>query len=413
MEVVDDSINVHVSYNTHPSGASVAAPDGLEVGLIVPICTTSEGYALPATGPGSGDDPVDHTSCAGNHIGLSNTAAEVQECCVSSISDIQNLFGGGPNNGEDPGPGTDQGGPNDNPGLDPGPGTDLGGPNDNPGPDPGPGTDLGGPNPAPGAGASGDPHINGANGDKFDFKGLHDTIYNLLSWSRVTLNALFQHKTYSDAGPKHREVHGSYMTAGFAAIKTNADRLLHIGYDATRAVFIKVAVNGTEPTAYKAPFSMTIDDVSVALADRVATIATPEWSLALSSKFKAGIVAAGNTCASGKCFLEVKVSPRTDVTKLKVAPHGLIGQTYDGDGVGVIGKMDDYKTRDDVVTTSAMGEGAIEGGASDYEMASKYATDFKFSRFGLTEAKPRDATKLSGQKVKKVGDAKATSAGAA
>ena len=42
-------------------------------------------------------------------------------------------------------------------------------------------------------------------------------------------------------------------------------------------------------------------------------------------------------------------------------------------------------------------------------MASKYATEFKFSRFGLTEAKPRDATKLSGQKV---GDAKASSAGA-
>ena len=40
--------------------------------------------------------------------------------------------------------------------------------------------------------------------------------------------------------------------------KTNADRLLHIGYDATRAVFINVAVNGTEPTAYKAPFSVVI-----------------------------------------------------------------------------------------------------------------------------------------------------------
>ena len=220
----------------------------------------------------------------------------------------------------------------------------------------------------PCGGASGDPHVKGFHGDKFDFKGLRDTIYNLLSASHVTLNALFQHKDYYDAGPKHRLVHGSYMTAGFAAIKTNANRLLNIGYDATRAVFIKVAVNGTEPSAsaYKAPFSMTVDDVSVALADRVATIATPEWTLTLSSKFKAGIVAAGNTCAGGKCFLEVKVSPRVDVAKLKVAPHGLIGQTYDGDGLGVIGKTDDYKTRDNVVTTSAMGEGAIEGDASDY-----------------------------------------------
>jgi hypothetical protein len=253
-------------------------------------------------------------------------------------------------------------------------------------------------------GGSGDPHFTGGDGDTFDFKGENGGIYNLLSATWVTLNALFQHKTYHDAGPKHREVHGSFMFAGFAAITTGAGRLLHIGYDATRAVFVNVAVvNGTEPTAYKAPFSMTIDDVSVALVNRVATITTPEWTIALSSKFKAGIVAAGNRCADGKCFLEVKASPRVDVAKLKVAPHGLIGQTYDGDGVGVIGKMDDYKTRDNVVTTSAMGEGAIEGDASDYEMASKYATDFKFSRWGKIEAKPRDVSQLTGQKVKSTG----------
>jgi hypothetical protein len=261
-----------------------------------------------------------------------------------------------------------------------------------------------------GGGASGDPHFTGGDRDTFDFKGENGAIYNLLSATYVSLNALFQRKTYHDAGPKHREVHGSFMFAGFAAITTGAGRLLHIGYDATRAVFVNVAVvNGTEPTAYKAPFSMTIDDVSVALVDRVATISTPEWTIALSSKFKAGIVAAGNTCADGKCFLEVKVSPRVDVAKLKVAPHGLIGQTYDGDGVGVIGKTDNYKTRDNTVTTSAMGEGAIEGEASDYEVPSKFATEFKFSRFGLTEAKPRDTSKLTGEKVALTGgDAKST-----
>ena len=119
----------------------------------------------------------------------------------------------------------------------------------------------------------------------------------------------------------------------------------------------------------------------------------------------------GTACHDGKCFAEVKLTPRANMDLAKVAPHGLIGQTYDGDGVGVIGKTDDYKTRNNTVTTSAMGEGAIEGEASDYEMASKYATDFKFSRFGLTEAKPRDATKLTGQKVGAA--AKAASAGAA
>ena len=140
------------------------------------------------------------------------------------------------------------------------------------------------------------------------------------------------------------------------------------------------------------------------LAARKVTITAPEWTVTLASKFKSGIVG-GATCADGKCFIEASVALRVAENKLKVAPHGLIGQTYDGDQTGVIGKTDDYKTRNNVVTTSAMGEGAIEGVAADYEMASKFATAFKFSRFGLEEAKPRDASKLGGEKVAATGAA--------
>jgi hypothetical protein len=69
------------------------------------------------------------------------------------------------------------------------------------------------------------------------------------------------------------------------------------------------------------------------------------------------------------------------------------------------GKTDDYKTHDNAATTSAMGEGAIEGVAADYEMASKFATHFKYSRYGLTEAKPRDISKLAGEKKRLSGNA--------
>ena len=111
---------------------------------------------------------------------------------------------------------------------------------------------------------------------------------------------------------------------------------------------------------------------------------------AFNAKVKKSIVGPGNTCADGKCFVEVSLAPTVDVKTLKVAPHGLIGQSYDGDDIGVIGILDDYKPdKDGVITTSAMGEGAIEGVATDYEMASKFATAFKFSRWGKTEAKPR------------------------
>lgn len=43
-------------------------------------------------------------------------------------------------------------------------------------------------------------------------------------------------------------------------------------------------------------------------------------------------------------------------------------QSFDGDNIGIIGATDDYKARSGEITTSAMGEGAIEGVAADYEV---------------------------------------------
>jgi len=67
--------------------------------------------------------------------------------------------------------------------------------------------------------------------------------------------------------------------------------------------------------------------------------------------------------------------------------------------ISFIGATDKYTGNE--FTTSAMGEGAIEGTAKDYEMADKFATDFKFSRWGLDVAKPRNVSALTGVKVKR------------
>ena len=67
--------------------------------------------------------------------------------------------------------------------------------------------------------------------------------------------------------------------------------------------------------------------------------------------------------------------------------------------VSVIGATDQYKGVE--FTTSAMGEGAIEGTAKDYEMADKFSTDFKFSRWGLKVAEPRNVSTLTGVNVKR------------
>ena len=51
------------------------------------------------------------------------------------------------------------------------------------------------------------------------------------------------------------------------------------------------------------------------------------------------------------------------------------------------------------IITRAMGEGAIEGEAADYEVAGGFDTNFKFSRWNRTDAvPPRNVSKLTGRK---------------
>ena len=84
---------------------------------------------------------------------------------------------------------------------------------------------------------------------------------------------------------------------------------------------------------------------------------------------------------------------------LVVAPHGILGQSFDGSGIAVDGAVDPKPQPGELMTTKAMAEGSIEGAWQDYVMPSPYATFFRYSRFGLTKADPRNVSALSGRKV--------------
>ena len=82
-----------------------------------------------------------------------------------------------------------------------------------------------------------------------------------------------------------------------------------------------------------------------------------------------------------------------------VAPHGIIGQSFDGSQLAVTGKQDQYTDAPEF-TTSAQAEGAIEGNYTQYMLAAPFATTFAYDRFGATtHVAPRDAKALSGFKV--------------
>ena len=85
-------------------------------------------------------------------------------------------------------------------------------------------------------------------------------------------------------------------------------------------------------------------------------------------------------------------------------PHGIIGQSWDGDDRAVDGAVDDYTYRPNnpVITTKAMAEGAIEGTAAQYVLKEPHDTSFVYSRFDQkTEdtCASRDVNKLVGKKT--------------
>jgi len=161
--------------------------------------------------------------------------------------------------------------------------------------------------------------------------------------------------------------------------------------------------------------SKTVDNVKVSMArKRVAsmqsialTITNGKWEVTAWS-----VPFPNPHYHPGKTLLNIKLEPSEgyEPEEDPVAPHGIIGQSYDGDNEGIDGAVDDYKG--DEFTTSAMAEGAIEGMAADYKMASKYDTAFKYSRWGVEKAAPRDTSKLTGKRVSKERRQKASAAGA-
>jgi len=52
-----------------------------------------------------------------------------------------------------------------------------------------------------------------------------------------------------------------------------------------------------------------------------------------------------------------------------------------------------------------MGEGAIEGTASDYAVKTPYSVDFVYSRFAAESAVPRNVSKLGGMKKSAIANA--------
>jgi len=237
-------------------------------------------------------------------------------------------------------------------------------------------------------------------------RGENNTWYNFLSARNTSVNVLFVHADFHNP---YKLVHGSRMSKLGMVIRTAlTGQLLQIDFNASATGVQRARVHTASGDSFVDHASAyTFENVKLIMRERkmgslghgmALSITTGNWEVNVWSK------RFPNPAANpGKALLNVAVSATYDADHDVVAPHGLVGQSYDGDGVAVDGNVDDYTGKE--VTTQAMAEGAIEGTAAEYKVSGPFATDFKYTRFDATAAKARDVSKLTG--VKKVAAKKA------
>jgi len=273
---------------------------------------------------------------------------------------------------------------------------------------------------APGASSYGDPHLNLAHGARADFRGRHGGIFNFLSASSLSVNVRIVNSSFALRVPPYANrimVHGTMISEVYVVGRTAENRGFRLTYAAnptighgpptvTATCTPHATRDGEKPRPVLPGSTAACDELKVNMATRVQTpgglppdehdisgatmtFTAPDWRLTVAPRPVFWVESGTHQ------RLDLLIDLQSPEDKLPTMPHGIIGQSWDGDGLAVDGQLDAYPTTEGAVfTTYAMAEGALEGSASDYEVAAPFDTQFKFSRFGTSGAAARDKARL-------------------
>jgi hypothetical protein len=253
--------------------------------------------------------------------------------------------------------------------------------------------------------ASGDVHLHHAGGSSFDVRGPSDgALLNMLQVSNLSVNVRFTFANFT-LGPEDpraadvREVRGSHLTAVFMVARAGGT-LVKIEYDGAARPHTARVVATTDGHAESqvdlavtsATGPLTFGNLTILMRTAQPVelvVSNTDWRVtAKPAVFRAAADGARKT------RVDLAVAALADPLEAPVAPHGLLGQGFDG--LRIEGKKDGYVPDESgVFVTKAQGEGAIEGSVGDYQMKEPYATDFTFGRFDKAQAAPRDTAKLN------------------
>jgi len=237
------------------------------------------------------------------------------------------------------------------------------------------------PPPSSPAGVEGvqDPHLRLAHGGTTDFRGKNDTLYNFISAPGFSMNVRIH---LSDFWLHRRAllVHGSFMTQAHF----NVQGVLNMTFDAARMNKLNYAwdmLNGTCGTRRftigpHGAYNCSAAEALVKAEYSSVTVRTGGWAVRVTSQ------PVYDRVLGPHHRLDIRASVSTPSGVLTprglCGAHGVLGQSFTQ--ARREGARDAYPAAGEF-TTRAMGEGAIDGTAEDYEVIAPYEWRFRFSAF--------------------------------
>jgi len=250
---------------------------------------------------------------------------------------------------------------------------------------------------SPGAFTQGDPHLTFAHGGKADFRGTDGDWYVIFSAPGVQMAA--QTQAHDFLMPGSKLVHGSFFTKASWNIQTGS-KVVTLMSDANTFSFSTFVSDPLRGRAWRGTWKRWSDAHADAAYDKgTLSVRAGGWQLNVSHH---PVYRKVEGPSGWRYDIAIRPLDRRDPAAFgRSSPtcfsHGIIGQSFDGDGLAVDGQRDDYSGHGEL-TTRAMAEGAIEGSASDYRVADAYTTAFRYSRFersASSTCSARDVSKLT------------------
>ena len=236
--------------------------------------------------------------------------------------------------------------------------------------------------------AQGDVHLHLAYGGRADFRGVDNTVYNLLSAPSLAVNALFRESIYVATTKTARPlvVDGSWMTRAYVVARTIKGRLLNVTCWPDYYESKKPAASWIDATCGDERVRVTTDAY---LCDNVHLLPLQPSGqlLVVAHEFtigvRAGYIHRVSTDKGPTRRVDLSIVPHEGRNESIATGrvHGLVGQSFDGSNKPRYGATDEYPSSG-VFRTKANAEGAIDGIETDYRVqGGGFGTRFRYSQF--------------------------------